>query len=162
MKLLCIDPSIRACGYAVFEAWWPLSEGMRAVLRESGCYVNTTPEPWPGPLDSMVGATLDEAIRHDVDEVHIELPDHIRTEVNPEDVFKVLALVYSIRQACLDLYDVHLHPVKKWKGNVPKQVTQDRVRRHWGWKGDDHNEADAVGLGDYVLRKKRKVIPCKA
>ncbi|KKK77481.1 hypothetical protein LCGC14_2853180, partial [marine sediment metagenome] len=49
--------------------------------------------------------------------------------------------------------EVTLVPVPKWKGNVPKEITMDRSRKHWGWRGEDHNEGDAVGIGDWYFRK---------
>ena len=51
---------------------------------------------------------------------------------------------------------VELVPVRDWKGSVPKHITLKRIQRAWGWRGMDHNIADAVGIGDWYIRKQLK------
>ena len=53
--------------------------------------------------------------------------------------------------------EVTLYPVSVWKGTTPKEITQKRMTRYWGWdpnaKGSSHDEADAIGIGDYHIRR---------
>jgi hypothetical protein len=69
------------------------------------------------------------------------------------DILKLTGLCYSLRQVALDRVTWAFAPVSVWKGQVKKQVTELRIRRAWGWRGTDNNEADAVGIGDWVVRK---------
>lgn len=41
---------------------------------------------------------------------------------------------------------------REWKGNVPKEIMQRRIKRRLGWVPEDHNEADAVGIGLWAER----------
>lgn len=48
-------------------------------------------------------------------------------------------------------------PVHTWKGQLPKQLTTQRVNRKYhttfNWRTKEHNIADAVALGDWYLTK---------
>lgn len=87
------------------------------------------------------------------DVVAIELPDY-RTEAasNSGALEKLVAFVFSLRARMSPVARVVLVPVRKWKGNLPKEITQRRVAKRWNWQGTDHNEADAVGIGDWLIQ----------
>lgn len=160
-RILCIDPSIRAMGYAFFDQVQQSKPWAKWVLSDSGCYTYAERDTyWHYALDAMVDAVEGLVCGTDTDpatlaHVFVERPDHVRTD--PGSVLKLMACAYSIRQMLLPDWPVTMLDVNEWKGNVPKEVTQRRIRKHWGWGGTDHNEADAVGIGDYVLRKAKLV-----
>jgi len=56
---------------------------------------------------------------------------------------------------------VMLVPVNKWMGNRPKHVTKKRVEKHWNLTRADHNETDALGIGDWFVRKVLRYTPTK-
>jgi len=53
--------------------------------------------------------------------------------------------------------NVKLVKVSQWKGQLPKHVTQQRMEKKYHCKFDTDHEADAVGLGDFVLGKENNV-----
>lgn len=151
-----IDPSIKMLGFAVFkqtvEGRWTLASS-RVVKSPGECLGN-----WVDRLDWMT-AKASELIGlpsvHGLSTVVIELPDHHTAAAkNTMSIEKLTALVFSIRAAALQKsFVVKLAPVRTWKGNCPKEITQRRARKHWGWTGSDHNEADAVGIGGWLINQ---------
>lgn len=158
-RLLSIDPSTKTLGWALFDrrngsADWRL-------VRSS--YIRRRPKAdWMQGIDDMVAQLMGVAKKYGVHVVVIEKPQVFGgnagvAAANTESVMKLSACVWAIRQAMryvAPVMHVELVNVNKWKGQTPKSVTQMRVRRHWGWDGKDHNEADAVGIGDWWIRKK--------
>jgi hypothetical protein len=117
---------------------------------------------WLERIDAMVDGVSRVVGEVDPGTVLIEQPEHFGgggragAARNSGSVLKLMALVFSIRQMVLEVSaaaSVVLIPVRTWKGQVPKVVTMNRVRRSWGWEGTDDNEADAVGIGDWWIRK---------
>ena len=169
MRLLCIDPSIKAMGWAVFVDDVTRELVACGVVKvtaemiddhiEEVDYEDFEPD-WivaaDVALNEMVQLTLDHT---KPDLVLIEMPWVRGGRVgaaagNTGAILKLMALVFQLRAVYSqwDL-DVTLVPVPKWKGNVPKEITQSRARKYWGWRGEDHNEGDAVGIGDWYFRK---------
>ena len=46
--------------------------------------------------------------------------------------------------------------VSTWKGQLPKSVVQDRLFKTYGQRFRSHDEADAVGIGDWYVRTKTR------
>lgn len=193
VRVLCVDPSIRALGWAVFEGEI-LGKlrvtggdgsgggvgGMVENVGEMACgarlmksgVIRVRDGDWIEALDDMVlrveglvrWCESDEPVRR-CDVVVIEQPDHYSGGVgeaarNSSAILKLMGLVFAIREMArrhTDAFgespEVVLAPVRAWKGTTPKKITQLRVGRWWGWEGKDHNEADAVGIGDWYMRK---------
>lgn len=156
-RVLCIDPSTRALGWAIFEArdtighdgvftqhsakltmWGALKQRGGTIAGEDGG------DAWIRRLDAMVADLRSLQAKFQCDVVLIEQPDHYssgRGEAakNSSAILKLIALVFAARQALTDDGDgevaVILVPVRKWKGTVPKEITQRRVFVHWGWAG---------------------------
>jgi len=157
-RLLCIDPSIRALGWAVFSMQ---KKRRKAELIYSGV-IKLRGQDWIAKMDQMVDAVHFEAaglkLLYKEVTILIEMPQIFGgrgvVAQNSSALYKLIACVFSLRQMFLDLdEEVVLIPVTKWKGQVPKEVTQRRVRKYWKWKGTDHNEADSIGIGDWYIRK---------
>lgn len=93
---------------------------------------------------------------------------------NSSAIIKLVALVFSIRQwvECMlsgrkpkggrsrrSPSRVFLVKVAKWKGQLPKEITQARVYRRFkvdisDGGGIDHNTIDAIGLGAWWIDKR--------
>ena len=151
MKIMCIDPATEDLGIAVFEDKpWKLV--WSACLHGRG-------NDWLERMDYLVGCVAEEIVRHRprllvIEDMEVRLSAAGQGAVNSGSLGKLIGCVHSLRTTGVALgCRVHLVPVSRWKGQVPKEVTQRRVRTHWGWQGEDHNEADAVGIGDWYLRK---------
>jgi hypothetical protein len=166
--LVCVDPSIKALGFAVFKktdafwATWKLvtSTGIKLKNKDRG-----NPLSWVDRVDEMTSMVMDllldatSGIENAADAMLlIELPDY-RTDAasNTGSIEKLVAFVFTLRAMASSFCKVTLVPVRKWKGNTPKSITQARVAKHWNWSGRDHNEADAVGIGDWAIRKAKLV-----
>lgn len=181
MKLLCIDPSIRALGWAVFK----IVTASTARLVDSGC-IRLGKEwrgkdvDWMARMDHMVDCVGDLMLRRlnlgdpYSYEVLIELPEHFGAGAgvrvsgraaaaqNSDAVLKLFGFVMVLRAMVRGAgADVTLVKVSTWKGQMPKKVTAARVQRRWGWEGIDDNESDAVGLGDWLLYRERGLKPIR-
>lgn len=170
--LLCVDPSTRTLGWAVFR----IGDGasfIKAGVIHKGVDEDALNEAWPtiewiDRIDRMVSAVRLVAIEHRCTAAAIELPQVFQSAAGQGasasgSIIKLVAAAFSIRS---DLYAIErmetvlMVPVNRWKGTVPKEITQMRIRRAWDWKGSDHNEADAVGIGDWYIRKYLKLARC--
>lgn len=167
VRVLTIDPSIKKLGWAVF------AHGVNTVryecsglLRYSKDWEHDDPNhpEWISRVDSAVEDVEKLVILHRPVRMLIEQPDIWASgrgegANNSGSILKLFSLVISLRQRRVDatpLIITQLVPVKKWKGTVPKKITQRRILKHWGISMDDvedHNEMDAVGIGDWYFRK---------
>jgi hypothetical protein len=160
-NLLAIDPSIRALGWSVFEV--DESAGAARLLRSGVQRTRGGREEvdWVERLDMMVDFVIGLCLERgkECSVVVIELPSVYAggrgdAASASGSIMKLSSLVFALRQALLgEGIEVQLVPVRKWKGTLPKHITERRVRIYWHWKGSDHNESDAVGIGDYWIRK---------
>ena len=72
------------------------------------------------------------------------------TEATPESVLKLGILVGSVMASLPEDVECRLLPVRTWKGQLPKRVVIDRIRRCLGNNACDGFEKDvwdAVGMG---------------
>ena len=80
-------------------------------------------------------------------------------------IMKLMGVVFSFRERLLHEHyfeDVILVPVATWKGQVKKEITQRRVDRNWKIPDiTDHNEYDAIAIGDWYLRRFLKYKPIR-
>ena len=147
-NMLSVDPSIKALGYAMFT---------RGKLKSSGHKNLKSKKDWVSNVDEMV-----EFIRElldDIDLCVIELPDVFTSArglaaSNSGAIVKLMAIVFAVRQMCLEEgIGVYLLPVRKWKGNLPKEITQLRMKRRWGVVSKSNDEIDAIGIGTFYLER---------
>lgn len=153
--VLSIDPASRNLGYAVFrsEGEWKLEEA--ELIKQRG-------DDWVDNVDAMVRAIGRVAKKWYVSECVIEQPELFLSSgrgkgaSNSGSILKLMGCVFAIRQAMLSAgVRVTLVPVHVWKGTVPKVITLRRMRRRWGWDGDDLNISDSIGVGDWYIRRGR-------
>lgn len=147
MNIMSIDPGLRHLGWAIFS---------HGDLIKSGEFVCNRKDFWLKRLDWLVDRVVDMAKEHRVGLVVIEEPELFLRSFKGSSasasgsVLKLSALVYSIR-ACVPC-EVELFKPSKWKGQVPKHIMHKRlglekVSTH------SHDEADAIALGLWYLRK---------
>lgn len=168
--VLTIDPSIRNLGWSFF-----FKQGRRKVeLIESGHLRTTKKErekwgkkEWEGAVDAMI-----DKVWQLVTSMRACHPGNLTVLIEmcavygggrgtvasaSEAVLKLGCFTYALRQMLKSELNlkVVLVGVRQWKGTVPKHITMLRARKHWDWKGTDHNEADAIGLGTWWFRKQK-------
>ncbi len=175
--LFVVDPSLRACGWASFRFD---AKRNKAKYMHSGFVKSKGIEDGEDPvIDSLKGKRakandwiyrLDETVDEVLSNVDqpmtevglIELPSTYsggRGDAASASgaIMKLMGVVFSFREKMLYQYGfekVILVPVHTWKGTVPKHVTKRRVLRSWPCQHiSDHNEMDAVGIGDWYLRR---------
>lgn len=166
-RLLCIDPGTGTTGWAIFE----LDPAKNPELVESGIYKTSKKGDWIKHIDEILSRFDGRNIGLEVSIVLIEQPRIFmsgkgQASNNSGAIMKLMGLVFALRQYFLDVYKyhfalraadkeikVHLVPVNRWKGNAPKHITAKRVKRYWGHAGQDDNETDAIGIGDWYIRK---------
>lgn len=145
--LVSIDPGNRS-GVAVFHA------GSLVRNFHSSC-----PHAVPLPLFPLgSGVRLDSLV--------IELPQHYpyggglkHKQIDPNDLIKVAVNVGEWKALNPAASCALVHP-RQWKGQVPKEITQMRVRAalvpaELAVLCDDHNAIDAAGIGLWFLGRYR-------
>ena len=163
MYLLTIDPSIHSAGVALFDVAQGTTHRRSRLIDTQA--IKTTEGDWIERLDEVCDEVYGIIGQNRVDLVLIEQPMIFHTgrgaaAANSESIMKLCALVFSIRQMLIDEgVKVKLIPVRKWKGQTPKSITAKRVWKYWGFESDNDDIVDAVGIGDYWIRKHAK-LPC--
>lgn len=161
--VIAIDPSIKALGFACFE----VNGAKSSLLYSTAIYqakansvtAHNRKLEWIDRMDEMANQVIKLSSKYQVrgrTKVVIELPDY-RTEAasNTGSLDKLIAMVFTLRAKFESIgCPVNFAPVTVWKGNTPKSITQMRIKRKWGWNGDDHNEADAVGIGSWFISRR--------
>jgi Holliday junction resolvasome RuvABC endonuclease subunit len=158
--LICVDPGTRFLGWAVFGL-----TDLSATLIKSG-YITTNlfdnNNDWISRIDYMT-SQMQQIFEHIVGSkitILIEQPMNFMSSkgsaaTNSGAVNKLMACVFQLKGMINALYPnniVKLIPVQTWKGNVPKEITQKRVKKYWNWEGEV-DEIDACGIGDWYIRK---------
>lgn len=91
--------------------------------------------------------------------VFIEWPSFQSMEAqNTGSIIKLAYLIGRVEQAYRAVDPrtrVVLIPVIVWKGNLPKEVTQERAEVFFQEKGFKSHAADAVALGMYVIQSEK-------
>jgi len=160
--MICIDPGLRGCGVAYFNA------ASKQLVRAE--YVKNPITEGRGPKAhcSMARAIADQTfLSHDI---VLEFP-RIYPGVRGEDMNDLLDLA-GVDGAIAALLCSATHTIRHlfpsdWKGQVPKAKMNARVLKQLSLLerdnivtagSKDHNTLDAVGIGLYVLGRldKRK------
>jgi hypothetical protein len=169
--LLFVDPSIKAMGWAVFLLKYtnPRDATARSasyfdsgVLRQGKDEDDDGSLEWVDRVDASVEflKTLDET--YEFHGLRIEMPStyggHKGSPAAASGAIMKLAFqVASIRSVFQQRSaGAILVPVSRWKGTTPKDITHRRIRKYWNVSKSDHNEMDAIGIGDWYFRKHLK------
>lgn len=158
--VIAIDPGFNGTGVAMLNAAGELTD--TALVKPCGPEVDFARR--------LVAYT--EALRHlsrwtNSHGIVIEFPDRDDRKGEITDLFKLAALTGAITYACGPTA-AHVLP-SEWKGNVPKDVHNDRVLRGLTQKelerftrrgyvaADSHNVIDAIGLAKWRFSNPRFV-----
>lgn len=156
MYILSIDPSIRACGIAIFkdkqliryELIQPSKEYMNDAADVNAWYMRAF----------YVWVHLKELYQHyakmDKIKVVLEVPEYWNVAGfaarESGSIFKLSFLCGMI----YTLGDIQLYTPRQWKGQMNKLVVANRLSLHYtkiDFKELDHNIADAIGIGRKYL-----------
>ena len=158
MKVLALDPGMTT-GCAYMEEGQVLDTTVLSVDREA----ETIEEKFESILDELY-----ELLDRDIDVVVIEMPE-------PWGSYKSLSssrrgdlqnLFFFVGALWKELHTwatnfmcrVHLVKVSTWKGQKGKPVTYRQMCKKYGeenvpYDGGKYHRSDAIGVGDYWLRK---------
>lgn len=162
--LLAIDPSICDLGWALFQTF-PSTK--QAKLLKADNIAQPSFESLEDRSDTA--AHILTNLTPPPSQAIIELPDHYSSAKgqaarNSDAILKLMFQVATIRTTLLHSLpacQVTLIPVRRWKGTQPKHITQRRILTHWNFTNTNHNICDAVGLGDWFLRKRMGYRPTR-
>lgn len=155
--IIAIDPGFNGTGVAMLNAAGELTD--TALVKPCGPEVDFSRR-----LAAYV-AVLERLPRGA--SIIIEFPDRDDRKGEITDLFKLAALTGAITYAC-GATAAHVLP-SEWKGNVPKDIHNDRVLRGLTQKelerftrrgyvaADSHNVIDAIGLAKWRFSNPRFV-----
>lgn len=174
MKMMTVDPGIRL-GWCLWDVEFKVSKNpqnlydrelrnlydrvlCRATAFAGGSLARGSKGDYLSKMDVVVAWFERFVAQNGVEIVVCEHPEVFSSgrgaaANSSGDILKLAGLCYSLRQSVKGRVEWHFASVRLWKGQVKKQITESRIRRVWGWKGTDNNEADAVGIGDWTVRK---------
>lgn len=161
MRILTLDPGLRAPGLAAFEGGelvWASS-----MHSSTGC---RGPEQWARVSRATSDSFSVKFPSGNVDVLVVEKPQvyTCRNNANPDDLIELSAALGACVATVEAYYFIEKYVTylpREWKGQVPKEVHHRRIRR--ALKGTEqaalkkclagiqpdlqHNALDAVGLG---------------
>ncbi|KKN74288.1 hypothetical protein LCGC14_0392270 [marine sediment metagenome] len=151
--IMTVDPSIDACGWAVFSGYD--GPGFNKLERptDSGVIRSSAKVLWANKAlriaDKFEGVLREH---HGVDHVAIELPKYLdtrkgRVAARSEAFTKLVFVVGCLAKVVVDCeYNLIFVPVGKWNGQLEKKLMTERVTKLMKQKYREH-ETDAVGIG---------------
>lgn len=167
MNILALDPSILHLGWAYMHCHFTIGSAVSTiVILDSGTII--TPEEYKDVnLVKRIYFNLEmlNSLDLDVDNVIIEQPENwgaykSMASSRSGSLLKLELLTGAIVGYTLALLEdptaVVLVPVSKWKGQLPKHVTQKRMEKKYNCKFGTNDESDAVGIGDWYLSQQSK------
>jgi Holliday junction resolvasome RuvABC endonuclease subunit len=154
--MLSIDPSMRHCGYAVFDGPTLLACG---ILESSA-------EVTQNAVTDIASGLMSVARVYNPAYICIEQPTEIHSPAGHAVMHSgaLGKLFFTVGFICGAFTREGesipiLIPVREWKGQLPKQLTTLRTNRWYGlnldWKKKDNNVADAIGLAHYVIHERK-------
>lgn len=153
MYWLTIDPGISGTGFAVFHN--------KILKRYGSVYPDRNLDNWERRTSSILLKLMEEIHMAEAPQhVYIEWPSQFTGKrglaaANSNDILKLTCLIGRLAQYYIGIGTptVMLVPVNRWKGNLPKEVVVERIKKFFSIRGVASHAADAVGIGQYVLTK---------
>ena len=164
--ILTIDPGTKHAGVACwfeYQNSYLLHHAFLAVCANSSLEASVMSMP-----HACCPAGWPHAARgHWLDQVVVELPQvytRDKSKGNPNDLIKVAAVAGALLKGILADRQMFVLPAE-WKGNAPKEVTENRCRVDLSAEELDrvelpakslqHNVWDAIGIGLWFLKKEK-------
>lgn len=168
MKLIAVDPGLSGMGWARWDTPTRTKRGPNAV----GVIYPSKLDKGTGTLTDQCTAmtsilwdqVFDDPIVPEGYKMVIEMPQHMASAkgiaAQAGSVYKLTFLVGFIAAMFHDFCQVHVATPMEWKGQLPKNVVQQRIERDLGLRFCRDLQIrshawDAVGLGLW-FRKSRK------
>jgi len=163
MKILSIDPSINNLGWA-----YQKTEETGTVLQRVFGTIRAPRNVKEASTEDRLGAMIEVLEIELFPYLDPSTADVVLLLEQPETwgAYKSMASQHSGSLGLLDLlvgalfwwgwdknWDVHLVKVSKWKGQLPKEVTQRRAEEYFQVHCDTDHEADALGILQWWLEK---------
>lgn len=152
--VLAIDPGIRCTGVAYFR--YSNLERLDAF--------STKAKDDLGKRVAFISKKIKETFENTIfDLVVIEYPEiyrHTKQDIDYEDILAVTLVAGAVLGSVVSK-EWRLPKPKQWKGQVPKNIHNDRVlnrlyEHERGWPElSNHNAIDAVGLGLWGLGRRK-------
>ena len=166
--ILTIDPGTKNLGWAIFKL---LPKNKAELINSGFIKISTKEKDWAKRIDLICIDLLNVYWKYHLHfaRLLIELPETFggrkgQAASNSGSVGKLMACVFQIKGVIsreFPQFNVDLIPVRTWKGNLPKERTEYRVEKYWGKKGETNDESDALGIGDWYIRRILKYEPTK-
>lgn len=157
--LLCVDPGLRGCGVALFDR----GELFNATWVENPLLSGRGPVAW-GTMGQAVWNWAPVPAR--VQKLYVEMPKVYpgMPKVDLNDLLDLAGVLGTVVIRMPSDRVAWTFP-SDWKGQLPKQVMNERVKKHLS-EGEkrkvvsvgalDHNTYDAIGLGLHFLGRTQR------
>jgi len=160
MDILTIDPSINHLGWAFLAQDDKVaSYNFLRVYGTIDAPTEFKQEELVYRIDWIIGELDETTLMFQFDTIAIECPEpwgaYKSMASSRSGSLQMLTLVvgalthWAIQRVGVD--SVKLIKVSTWKGQLPKAVTKRRMEKKYNCTFRTSDEADAVGLGDYVF-----------
>jgi hypothetical protein len=169
--ILALDPSVNNMGYAVFATQYIEPAIIAYQLVASGVLLSDK-ESKKQVLEKRIETMLHKMASMEwyaeggwangglvvIEQVVIEQPEPWGSYKSmASDKSGSLVMLHLMVGALIGWFaqkadtEVRLVKVSQWKGQLPKKVTQDRLKKRYG-RVFQSDEADAVGLGEWYIK----------
>lgn len=145
---LTVDPGISGTGYAVWSLKWK--------LLETGALHESRAKNWEDKGKAIAVGLYKVSQKFNVTRVYIEFPQYMQSAggqvtARSGSLVKLCWMVGFISAVFMDKI-IRLVGVNEWKGNLPKDVTEKRVRRLLPGlpKKMKSHAVDALGIGLFL------------
>lgn len=148
---ITIDPGISGTGLAFFED----SRLLKWITVRS--YRDTWQEKTKGIVEVI--QRHHEEFNFKWSKVFIEWPSNFmgtakgQVAIGTGSILK-LAYLIGLISGSIQGPEMVLISVQRWKGSLPKKVTQKRAEKFFKQKGFSNHVSDAVGIGQFVIENK--------
>lgn len=152
-KLLAIDPGLSGTGWAIFSG---------KKLADFGVLTFRDNEPWERRGQMYADSIFTLFYNENCDDFAIEFPGFFESAAGTMvaktgDLAKLtylVGLICGTVQAQIFIRSFKLVPVHEWKGQLPKSVVNERIKKILGEKTCEKIKShafDAVGIGLHCL-----------
>jgi Holliday junction resolvasome RuvABC endonuclease subunit len=156
-RVMFVDPGLGGTGWAFFAC---ISRGQGAQPPvATGVIRGGEKEGWQSQCHSIGAMLCAQCLAGKIQTVVLEMPElwtsatshasatHKARAGEPADLFKLTYLVGVLAASVVSYVGLPvLIAPQTWKGQLPKEVVHERIKKALGIKYKEH-EADAVGMG---------------
>jgi len=147
MKRMTIDPGANSSGWAIWDKKW--------TLIDNGICTPDPKDEWELRALANAQNLLEIAEHHEVDEGYIEYPAFFQTHgAGVATSGALVKLAYYVGLVCGTMpFPVKIVTVGEWKGQLPKKVVIERIKRILPGVEATKDDWDAIGIGLFLSGK---------